>query len=145
MQIETLIADLGALLGMPSLSLSSAGSCELVFDGHLSVTIAFQPQAHKAVLASVVERSGTMLDARRLEILLRGNHLWTATRGATLSLSEDRQVWLLRELPADGLTAQQLLNAVEQHVNTLEQWTRQLQTAESVAMPREVFQAMQRV
>ncbi|MEC4720744.1 type III secretion system chaperone [Noviherbaspirillum sp. CPCC 100848] len=144
MALDKIITELGQLLGMPGLGFSGRGNCELVFDGHLAVSIS-PASGNSLMLASMVERGVPGPDAGKLEALMRGNHLWQATAGATLSMSEDRSVWLLRELNAEALHAQQLLNAVEQHVNTLEQWMTRLRAAEPAAAPHHSLAFMTRV
>lgn len=122
---DRVVAEFGALLGMPGLRLDEQRHCSLLFDRRHRLAIACDSASGRLVLHCAVGPLPPGAGADTLSTLLRANYLWRGTQGATLSLDPDgRQITLMSALPLQGLDVPQLNGAVERLLDGVDAWQR---------------------
>lgn len=122
MEYNELLKAFGAKIGLPELSAEEDGVCRLSIDGMI-VDIKVTDDARNLMLfgeiASVPEERGDEL----LRQVLRGNFLFSATDGATLSLDGDsRKLCLQQHEALSLLDGESLYALIASFVNTIENW-----------------------
>ena len=126
-----LIADLGSLIGIPSLASAADGSCQLMFDGRHVVTLVFVPALHKFVISCPCEGDPTS-DARVALLALEANFMGCASGGGCLSVGPDKRLHLQFHLGLAHLEAGDIMASIENLLNRVEAWSRRLHVPDSV-------------
>lgn len=128
---RALLRALGERLGLPGLAFDEASrTCALAFDRRLTVRLALDEPAGALVMFAVLGEPPAAARAALCEAMLRGNYLWRATAGATLSLDpEDGSALLARASPLAGLDAAALEAALTAFVNVAFAWADRLRAA----------------
>ena len=117
-----------ASMGMSGLPWDDEAHCCLVFDGKLRLHLQYDFNREAVLLYADL---GPLPEDRReeaLEVMMRGNLFWRATRGATLSLHGDPEtnVLLADRLATYELTPVLMEKTVEHLLATAEDWTEYL-------------------
>ena len=123
-----LLSALGERLGLPGLAFDEASrTCALAFDRRVTVHLALDERAGELVMFAVL---GELAPARRqaaCEAMLRGNYLWRATAGATLSLDPEQDAALLAcAAPLAALDAGSLEGTLTRFVDVAFGWADRL-------------------
>ena len=141
---QKLLQEFGNTLGLEQLTLDASGYCCLHFD-QVIVNLEVLDDSHALLL--VYSPIGKMRDPNDLALvqeLLKANHFFAATAGATLGLGEDLRTISLSKLvetaSLDITLLERLLNAF---VAVAEYWSKRVQahssapstTPSSTAMP----------
>lgn len=120
-----LIADFGRMIGIPNLSFSANGSCQLLFDKVHLVNVVMVPALEKLVLSC--RCASDQIDACRLaHLALRANFMGYGSAGASLSLGPDDHLHLQCQLPLQHLSPEALMTSVEGLLNGVENWNARL-------------------
>ena len=122
---DTLLAELGALIGLPELKADEGGCCHLSFDGVWLVTLVHVP-ATAAWNLSCPLAAPPRLSSGALSALLRANFMGAGCGGGSFSLAPDGKPCLQFSLPEDGTSAQTLLEKIERLLNLAETWLERL-------------------
>jgi hypothetical protein len=128
MNLHDALAELGAQVGLPELTLNEEGTCRVVFDDQLAVTFESVEDGRFLHLSAVVLTAEEVeSQPGHLETLLHANVLGIATGGAYFSLEEGTgEVLLERALEMAACDGVAFMSAVESFVNHLEAWKAQL-------------------
>ena len=120
--LRSLIADLGAQMGLGDLALDDHGSLALSFDDSLVVNL--QALADDDLLLLYADLGPPAAGERIYPALLRGNLFWRATLGATLSLTGDEppHVVLAQETRWRGQDLGAMVAFLERFLHTAEDW-----------------------
>ena len=120
--LRSLIADLGAQMGLGDLALDDHGSLALSFDDSLVVNL--QAVADGDLLLLYADLGPPAAGERIYPALLRGNLFWRATLGATLSLTGDEppHVVLAQETRWRGQDLGAMVAFLERFLHTAEDW-----------------------
>ena len=120
--LRSLIADLGAQMGLGDLALDDHGSLALSFDDSLVVNL--QAVADDDLLLLYADLGPPGAGERIYPALLRGNLFWRATLGATLSLTGDEppHVVLAQETRWRGQDLGEMVAFLERFLHTAEDW-----------------------
>src|SRR5262245_34179633 len=120
--LRSLIADLGAQMGLRALALDDRGSVALRFDDSLVVNI--QAVADDELLLFYADLGPPAAGERTYPALLRGNLFWRTTLGATLSLTGDEppHVVLAQETRWRGKDLGAMVAFLERLLCTAEDW-----------------------
>jgi hypothetical protein len=123
-----LLERLGTELGMEGLSFDAAtGTCALVFEQRLTVHLAADRGDEALLLFSTLGGLDPRQQPELAVTVLRGNYLWQATAGATLSLDPEHDVALLAlRLPVEGLAAAAVEQRLSAFVEAAFAWMRRL-------------------
>ena len=131
-ELQKLLADFGNSIGMPDLALGEEAHCALRFDDIISVDLQLNPDDNNLILFSelgpVPEDQLAILSLA----MLRANHFWKSTFGATLSLSDEwrddgvHAAYLAQACVTEKLSAPQLSEIVERFVATAQAWVQLL-------------------
>lgn len=121
--LTNLLAEFGGQIGLPALALDADGATALAFDG--GVQINFQYRADADALWLITDLGVPASGPAVYEDLLKGNHFWHATLGATLSLSGDETPRVILTLPIGwrGLNGARLARIMETYLNTIRAWS----------------------
>lgn len=124
--VDAILGELGANIGLPRLALGETGACHLSFDGKTVVSLSLDPSSDDLVLATPVGfAAGT--DTAVLVRLLDANFAGRGTRGATLARdAETGGIVLSVRLPLPGLRIATLERRLLDFVATAEAWTSHL-------------------
>lgn len=130
-ELDAILGELGAIIGLPKLALDESGACHLSFDGKTVVSISLDPSAGDLVMATPVGfAAGT--DTAVLVRLLDANFAGRGTRGATLARDAGTGgIVLSVRLPVTGLRIATLERRLVDFVATAEAWTAQLALPDS--------------
>lgn len=122
--VDAILNELGAIIGLPRLALGEGGDpCHLSFDGKIVVSISLDPTSDDLVLATPVGFA-TGSDTQVLVRLLDANFAGRGTRGATLARdAETGGIVLSLRLPVAGLRIATLERRLVDFVATAEGWT----------------------
>jgi hypothetical protein len=120
--LRSLIADLGAQMGLCDLALDDHGSVALRFDDSLVVNL--QAVADDDLLLFYADLGPPTAGERIYQALLRGNLFWRATLGATLSLTGDEppHVVVAQETRWRGQDLGAMVAFLERFLHTAEGW-----------------------
>ena len=120
--LRSLIADLGAQMGLGDLALDDHGSLALRFDDSLVVNL--QAVADDELLLLDADLGPPAADERIYPVLLRGNLFWRAALGATVSLTGDEppHVVLAQETRWRGQDLGAMVAFLERFLHTAEDW-----------------------
>jgi len=129
---ETLIAELGAAIGLPELKLDEDGACTLSFDDNITVNLRLDPETDAVVLYSplgLLEADGSVAVK---DALLEANLLFQGTGGCTLGVDSNMGLVVLayREHVAQ-VRAPLLMERIEAFVNVAEAWRERLERLQS--------------
>jgi hypothetical protein len=133
--LGNLVSELSRRLQLPGLSFDASGACAVRFDSRTNVTLHLDP-ADPEALWMLADLGAPAPSLELYATLLRGNLLWQATLGATLSLAEDEpdHVILSRAISWRSMDCAQLWVRLETFVNTCEDWAKLI--AEGPREPR---------
>jgi hypothetical protein len=128
-QAKTLVAELGARLGIEGLALDERGGATIAIDdGEVIVSLGYNPGAGTIDLMACldeVEPSGAQLGR-----LLAANFGWTVTEGAAFALEPASGALVLqRRCSADEISRRGLSNILEGFVATAAAWAKRLAAA----------------
>lgn len=122
-QIDLLLKELGASMGMEELTFDENGGCVLQFDEVLNVLLLYEQHEDVLYLFSFVGELQKGKKEKMMRHLLEANYRWTETGGATLSLREDEDnVVLTRKLKVESLTREHFEQTLSHFVTSLEKW-----------------------
>jgi len=124
---QSLLKDLGVLIGFEDFALDDDGTASLAFD-ELDVIFAAEDERHLALFAPL-GKAGSSGGASRtlLEEMLAANCFQRGTAGGALGYDPERKVFVLSHRVAlDGLEAGGLFALVETFVDLGEAWTARL-------------------
>jgi hypothetical protein len=126
MTFEDLMAAFAEKLGIEGL-VREDGVCAVEIDG-MVVSIVHIEQADAIVLHGTVGDAPPEAEGRFAELLLRANHLFDGTEGATFSQDAvTKRYALQRLLPLAILDADSLATELERFANALERWKKLLE------------------
>ena len=126
MTFEDLMAAFAEKLGIEGL-VREDGVCAVEIDG-MVVSIVHIEQADSVVLHGTVGVAPPEAEGRFAEMLLRANHLFDGTEGATFSQDAvTKRYALQRLLPLAILDADSLATELERFANALERWRKLLE------------------
>ena len=126
MTFEDLMAAFAEKLGIEGL-VREDGVCAVEIDG-MVVSIVHIDQADAIVLHGTVGDAPPEAEGRFAELLLRANHLFDGTEGATFSQDAvTKRYALQRLLPLAILDADSLATELERFANALERWKKLLE------------------
>ncbi len=120
-----LMSELGRLIGIPALALSSDGSCQLVFDSCHTVSLVFIPALRNLVISCPCSGS-CAIDAKAAMMALRANFMGCGSNGGSLSLGPDGRLHLQFQLTLVGTDAELVLDTIEKLLNRVESWQRRI-------------------
>lgn len=138
MDAERLLQSSAQLLGLPALPRNADGAATLLLDRRWVVTISVDP-VHVTVAAALPG----LMPADKAHLLLRANFTPRTQAGGHFAIGPDEQAWLLFELHIDRCQAQDVVNAIEACVNSLERW--QQRFAQDPVAPTTMPHYLQRV
>jgi hypothetical protein len=121
MTYEELTTALAEKLGIRGL-VRENGVCSLDIDG-MTVSLVHAPNADALVLHGILGDSPASAEGRFGAMLLRANHLFRGTDGATLSQDPASKTYALqRQFPLAVLDADSLAAELGRFVDSLERW-----------------------
>lgn len=127
MIVETLMRELGAAIGLPTLRLDEQGCARLRIDNRLDVNFEFDSSIETLQLYSVLGPLPPEDREALYETLLKGNLFCADTLGATLAIDTQRhEILLCRSLRVRDTDATQFLPVVENFVTATEHWMERL-------------------
>jgi hypothetical protein len=132
MQIDTalnqLIDEFGQTMRLSDLKLDNAGGCAIRLDKKLVINLQCRESEHE--LWFYADMGAPVTGSKIYADLLRGNLFWSATFGATLSLSGDDPAHIIMTLPIawQGMDGTELLKQLEIFVNAVEEWSQYIST-----------------
>lgn len=131
-RLQMLLRELGQRMGLSLLSFDPYGGCALELDQRMIISL----QCHESGDELWLYTDLGPVPGRSLalhEKLLQANLFWQQTSGATLSLSGDTppHAVLARALHWMPMDEASLVAAVENFVNTAEDWQARLELAET--------------
>ena len=124
--LKNLIAEFGASIGIPELTLDEENRCNLMFD-EVAVSFELSPDEDAvyiyAYLGDVVRTgNGALFTA-----LLGANYLFKGTRGATIGVDEaSGRVVMIRSEDLSALRLSRFSSLVEEFINLAELWQKKL-------------------
>lgn len=123
-----LLDHLAAHLGLPPLALDAEGCCALRFGERTVVSFRWFPDDELLVMFSLLARLGLEHRAERLAELMRANHFWKGTGGATLAIDREEppQVVLAERVDARRASPADFVASVEQFVESATGWAQRL-------------------
>lgn len=127
---NSVIAALGAAIGIPGLVADGNGCCRLLFDASRLVEIRCTPPQERWVLACTLK--DMHLDATALQVLMRGNHMGAGFGGGWVGTNEQDRVVLHLPVPMTQASPVILLQAIELLLNHADCWERRLTETVSV-------------
>ena len=126
MTFEDLVAAFAEKLGIGGLNRED-GVCAVEIDG-MVVSIVHVGEADAVVLHGTVGDAPPEAEGRFAEMLLRANHMFDGTSGATFSQDAvTKRYALQRSLPLALLDADSLATELEKFANSLERWKKLLE------------------
>lgn len=121
--MDSLLQALGHLLGLPDLAWDEQLSCTLSFGDDVHLTLYADDERPDLTIYTLIGELHAESPADVWRELMEANLFGKGTGGATLGYEPDSQwVYLTRRLPAEGLTAQQGLNEMQEFVAACRQW-----------------------
>jgi len=118
---KSVLTDLGRLIGIPCLAMSSDGSCRLIFDDEHLVSIVAVPALGTLIITC--RCAGDPKSNPDLAIFaLKENFMRAGTLSGTLSMGEDGRFYLHSDLNLEAATGLLVLRAIEQLLNRAEAW-----------------------
>lgn len=141
--LQEIFSKFGGMIGLPALSLDSAGRCSLLIGDTLTLEFLFD--TGRDALVVYADLGGIEPDrAMQLyPLFLEANLLWGGTSGATLSVSDDAPPRAILAQPfawREG-SAERLHDLVEEFLKTANLWRdviRDVSFATEAAMPRQL-------
>ena len=130
--LRLLVADLGRHVELGELQLDENGACGLAVDGRFVVGLLCPADGEGDDLVLHANLGTPAAGPAAYATLLRGNLLWHATLGATLSLTHEEppQVVMALPVPWRGLDAGGLAGRLEQFIDTADDWRELIDTPE---------------
>ncbi len=121
--LEGLLADLARCLGVDGLALDRERSCALRFEPGRRITLQ-QSWSDPQELWLHCDLGTVPDDVQVYQVMLRGNLLWQATAGATLSLTDEDtpRVILARALRWREVDGEHLLGRIHHLLDAAEDW-----------------------
>ena len=121
--LHQLINEFGQTMRLSDLKLDNDGGCAVRLDKKLVVNL--QCREVERELWFYVDMGTPATGSKIYADLLRGNLFWSATFGATLSLSGDAPPHIIITLPISwyGMDGSTLLKQLEIFVNAVEEWS----------------------
>jgi Tir chaperone protein (CesT) family len=133
-RVDLALAELGGRIGLEGMRLEEDGSAVLMLD-EVVVNMELDDAADRLLLYAGLGRPTGGWE-RLYEALLRGNFLWAATRGATLSLEPaGGEVMLQQAVAASGLDGAALESLLEGFADAAESWAGRVAAAGDEAAP----------
>lgn len=118
-RLKELIGDFGTEIGLTELTLDEDGFCSLTFDGKVTANLQLTVGGDTLLLFAELG----LANAEIYESLLRANHFWQTTQGATLSLTGDEpRVVISAQIPWNAMTGASLGERVRRFVDAAEDW-----------------------
>ena len=113
-ELDKLLGDFGAAVGMAGLQTEENGVCVLVFEGRTRVNLVADPNTRHLVVWSPLGRVQPDRAEPMLRTLMQANLFWNGTQGATLEImpEEDDIVISIRR-PLDGIDDEALRELIE--------------------------------
>jgi len=116
-KFELLFEEIGAQIGMESLSFGDDNTCSLEFDDNVVLTFVVAD----TVLYCVAYLGDWNDEPAIAKKLLEANFAWQATNGGTLAIEPgSSRVVLSRSWEGDGLTMQAMMSNIEDMVSAAE-------------------------
>lgn len=116
-KFELLFEEIGAQIGMESLSFGDDNTCSLEFDDNVVLTFVLADTVLYSV-AYLGDWNDEPMVARKL---LEANFAWQTTNGGTLAVEPgSNRVVLSRSWEGDGLTMQTMMSNIEDMVGAAE-------------------------
>ena len=122
-----LLQDIAIQLGLPQAPFVTTQEFLL---GNLKIGFDFQPldpnvpEVGDVVFFSVLGRPAPEREVEIHRLLLQGNNLWAGTGGATLGVQQEGgAVVLAMRLPLEGLSAEHLIQVLDNYADTARFWT----------------------
>lgn len=138
-----IISDLGRLIGIPCLALSSDGSCRLLFDGEHLVSLIFIPALGTLTIACKCSGEPNT-NAEIAKLALRENFMRAGMSSSTFSLSSDGKLYLHTEVCFQRMTTQAILDTIEQLLHKADVWRNKIAQTSSQSVletgPAELLQ-----
>ena len=128
--VKSVIAALGAAIGIPNLAADTNGCCRLLFDANRLVEIRCASSQERWVLACTLP--GQHLDTPALQLLMRGNHMGAGFGGGWMGINEQDRMVLHLPVPMAQASPANLLQAIELLLNHVDRWERRLTDAAPV-------------
>lgn len=121
--LQALVFELGAHIGLDGLELDQEGFAALRFDEHLIVNLQALPDEDALML--YVDLGPPASGEELYESLLKANLFWRSTLGATLSLSSDSppHAVLAKEFQWRVFEFGEFISLLERFVATSEDWS----------------------
>lgn len=139
----SLIADLGAAIGIPTLRADAQGCCRLLFDGDRAVELRCAPAQGRWVLSCALR--GQRVESAGLQVLMQGNHMGAGFGGGWSGVDALGLAVVHLPLVLSEASASAMLNAIELLLNHVERWEQRLQEAAPAAPDRRMAEWAQRI
>ena len=119
-QAQTMVHDVGNLIGIPDLELDENGVCTLSLDDdRFYISVLHEVEGSLTAIVTLRDIEPTEM---LLQHALEANHLWQATQGATFTLEPGEGKLTLGKSATDAKDAQSLFAILEQLLDSARAW-----------------------
>lgn len=127
MNANSLLSELGTLMGVGGLQFDEQGCARLVFDGAITLNLEHEAGSSRLQIYSVLGKVPLEDREHVYQLLLEGNLFGAETGGAVLAIDGlEREIVLFRTLEGDGITGPAFAEVVGHFVDAAEDWTARL-------------------
>lgn len=134
MNANTLLSELGTLMGVSGLQFDDQGCARLVFDGATTLNLEHEAGSSRLQIYSVLGKVPLEDREHVYRLLLEGNLFGAETGGAALAIDGlENEIVLFRTLEGDGITGAAFADVVGHFVDAAEDWTARLAGASMTA------------
>ncbi len=122
-QADRVIAELGAKLGCPNLTLDDSGTCTLAIDGD-ALAVSFRHDSAAGALDLMTGLDDVIVSPARLSRALAANFCWRPADGSTFGLDPVSNRLVLQRRCGGSLDADAAMQVLESLVRHGLAWTR---------------------
>lgn len=123
----SILHNVGQRIHLEDLELDEDNFCSIGFDDDLIVTISYEERSNMLLIFGQLGKISPELEEDIYPKLLKANYFWQGTSGATLGVDDQtHEVILSYRLNVPNLTSDQLYQLLEEFVNLVDLWKKNL-------------------